>query len=84
MTNRAVGENEPGISGGGRIMAMNCWQFMKCGNEQQCPAYPDNGRDCWHVTGTLCGGEVQGTAEEKRETCLFRCEFPEKVAKKEL
>jgi hypothetical protein len=59
----------------------NCWEFMNCTVKDQCPAHPAQGRDCWHVAQTLCWGEVQGTAEEKRETCLFKCGFPEKVAR---
>ncbi len=62
----------------------NCWEFRNCGSKNKCPAYPNNGRDCWHVTNTLCWGEVQGNAEEKRDNCLFKCGFPEKVAKNEV
>lgn len=49
---------------------MNCWEFMKCGRELGgskvkelgvCPAYPDHGRQCARVVGTLCSGEVQGS-----------------------
>ena len=62
----------------------NCWEFMKCGCEGQCPAHPGNGRDCWRVSNTLCWGEVQGSPEEKHDNCLFKCGFPEKIAKNEV
>jgi diguanylate cyclase (GGDEF)-like protein len=60
----------------------NCWEIKKCGREQGgakvdelgvCPAYPNRGHSCWSVTGTLCGGEVQGTFAQKEMNCL-QCE----------
>lgn len=50
-----------------------------------CPAATDSsfsdinsgeyaGRFCWAVAGTFCGGEVQGTFAEKRDSCLS-CDF---------
>jgi hypothetical protein len=62
---------------------MNCWEFMKCGREEGganageegvCPAYPDSGKICARVTGTLCDGEVQGTFATKLGDCL-KCDF---------
>ena len=41
---------------------MNCWEFMKCGREfggfkayklGVCQAYPDDGKQCAKVSGTL-------------------------------
>ncbi len=67
------------ITDGGR----NCWEIKKCGRTPGgnkaaelgvCPAYPDNGKNCWNVAGTFCGGKVQGTAAEKRGGCLT-CNF---------
>jgi len=61
----------------------NCWEFKKCGREAGgakaaqlgiCPAYPDHGHDCAYVTGTLCGGEVQGSFAAKQANCL-KCDF---------
>ncbi|MDQ1351703.1 MAG: hypothetical protein QG657_2008 [Acidobacteriota bacterium] len=59
--------------------------------EQQsvCPAAVSNqydgvnkgtfgGRICWAITGTLCGGEVQGTYAKKLITCL-NCKFLKQV-----
>lgn len=56
-----------------------CWEFMECKVSQQCPAFPDRGRDCLEVTGTLCRGETQGTPEEKRRDCITLCKFLEGV-----
>lgn len=40
------------------------------------------GRVCWAVTGTLCGGKVQGTFAMKLANCL-ECEFYRMVMKEE-
>lgn len=62
---------------------MNCWEFKKCGREAGgikatelgiCPAYPDNGKRCARVAGTLCGGTVQGTFAMKIGSCMT-CDF---------
>lgn len=62
---------------------MNCWEFMKCGREvggakaQElgvCPAYPDHGRHCARLVGTLCEGEVQGSFARKFRNC-WKCPF---------
>ena len=61
---------------------MNCWEFKKCGREAGgskaaelgvCPAYPDHGKTCARTTGTLCGGQVQGSFAMKlyRMQCNF-------------
>ncbi|EKD39317.1 MAG: hypothetical protein ACD_75C00441G0001 [uncultured bacterium] len=62
---------------------LNCWEFMKCGREiggakvQElgvCPAYPDHGKHCARIVGTLCNGEVQGSFALKFGTC-WKCPF---------
>lgn len=62
---------------------MNCWEFKKCGREKGgakvgelgvCPAYPQDGRRCAHIAGTLCGGKVSGSVAMKLQDCL-QCEF---------
>ena len=63
---------------------MNCWEFKKCGREnggesgegemQPCPAYPDNGKRCARVAGTLCGGRIQGAFATKLASCM-NCDF---------
>jgi len=63
--------------------ALNCWEFKKCGREEGgakaaefgvCPAYPDHGHECAYLTGTLCGGEVQGSFAKKAANCT-KCDF---------
>lgn len=67
----------------GHSARMNCWEFTKCGREVGgmkaeelgvCPAYPDHGRDCARVAGTLCDGEIQGTFARKFRNCR-KCRF---------
>ena len=62
---------------------MNCWEFMKCGRGDGgekaedmgiCSAYPNHGKHCARVAGTLCGGEVQGIFAVKLANCL-QCDF---------
>jgi hypothetical protein len=40
------------------------------------------GRACWVVTGSLCGGKVQGNEEQKRKAC-WECDFLKLVKKEE-
>ncbi len=55
-----------------------CWEYSKCGREEGginasqqgvCPAYPDKGRICWRVAGTMCDGEVKGSYAKKIDSC---------------
>ncbi len=48
-----------------------CWEVKNCPESRRvsCPAYPNNGGDCWMVTGTQCGGSEQGTYREKMASC---------------
>jgi len=64
---------------------MECWEFMKCSTKvmQDCPAYPDKGKSCWKVTGTMCdGGKVRmSSLLEKIEHCK-ECDFYIEYAEK--
>ena len=40
------------------------------------------GRACWVVAGSLCGGKVQGSEEQKRKAC-WECDFLHQVKKEE-
>jgi len=71
---------------------LNCWEYKKCGREKDgskvaklgvCSSYPDHGRDCWFVAGTLCGGKVQGTSAEKFGNCQ-KCDFFKKAMRGEI
>ena len=42
----------------------------------------NGGRACWALSGTLCGGAVQGTFATKLNNCLV-CEFYQLVRKEE-
>jgi hypothetical protein len=62
---------------------MNCWEFMKCGREAGglkvhelgvCEAYPNYGKQCAGIAGTLCEGKVQGTFAMKIFDCV-KCDF---------
>jgi len=53
----------------------NCWEIMGCSDRSNCPAYPDQGRACYSVAGTLCRGEKQGTYLEKIKACQSVCKF---------
>lgn len=65
----------------------------KVGEFGVCPAAVDasgqglnggrnGGRICWAMTGTFCGGQVQGTYAQKQTTCM-NCEFFKKVKAEE-
>lgn len=42
----------------------------------------NGGRSCWALTGTFCGGKVQGTFASKLTNCMD-CEFYKIVATEE-
>lgn len=42
----------------------------------------NGGRICWALTGTFCGGKVQGTSAQKMNSCLA-CEFYLQVKREE-
>ena len=83
----AIAKPNPGSSGQSSCPTIGsktqCWETKKCGRipggekaEEMgiCPAYPDNGQDCWNIAGTFCGGKIQGDAAAKRGGCLT-CDF---------
>lgn len=51
-----------------------CWEVMGCKVREGCPAYPEFGRACFAVPGTLCRGQKQGDFESKIERCR-KCPF---------
>ena len=53
----------------------SCWEFTKCGREQNCPAFPHHGRACFAVTGTWCRGQQQPSYEAKIGECREVCGF---------
>jgi signal transduction histidine kinase len=57
-----------------------CWEIMRCGVEKaenavdRCPAYPNYGRICWSVAGTLSETKVDCRVAEKIGDCR-KCAF---------
>jgi len=59
----------------------NCWEIKNCDREKggakvsvlgECIASKEGlGHSCWAIAGTLCGGEVQGTAAGKERSCMI-------------
>ena len=74
-----LGENMPKS-----IILKNCWVIMKCerhaGGQKvhefgECLASAEGmGHTCWAIDGTLCGNKIQGTANEKLQSCTM-CEI---------
>ncbi len=81
-------------------MATNCWDYKKCGRENNgvnvhelgvCPAASateadgfcggkNGGRGCAFITGTFCGGVIQGASKDKEKDCA-NCGFYEQLIK---
>jgi len=67
------------------IFKAQCWEIMRCGVEKggnpahRCPAYPNYGRICWSVAGTLSETKVHCTVAEKIGDCR-KCTFYEIVS----
>ena len=72
----------------------NCWDILKCGKRNDCPAARDGegdgqhdgehrGRFCWVVSGTLCDNEVQGDFAKKIKKCINNCEVFQRVKDEE-
>ncbi len=62
------------------IFEAQCWEIMRCGVEKsgnaaiRCPAFPNYGRICWAVAGTLSETKVQCGVAEKLGDCR-KCPF---------
>lgn len=61
-----------------------CWEIMRCGVERagvasdRCPAYPNFGRICWSVAGTLSQAKVQCAVAREVGDCR-KCTFYQMV-----
>jgi len=42
-----------------------CWEFMRCGDQLTCPAYPDCGEKCWEAAGTMRNNEAEKRLEKQ-------------------
>ncbi|MGE5285026.1 MAG: sensor histidine kinase [Actinomycetota bacterium] len=68
----------------GEIFKAQCWEVMRCGVEnhgnpaERCPAFPNYGRICWSVAGTLSETRAQCPLAVKTGDCR-KCAFYEIV-----
>lgn len=66
------------------IFNAQCWEIMRCGVEksgnaaERCPAFPNYGRICWSVAGTLSETKLYCPVGEKTGDCR-KCTFYEIV-----
>ncbi len=66
------------------LFEAQCWEIMRCGVEkienaaERCPAFPNYGRICWSVAGTLSETKVHCAVAEKIGDCR-KCTFYEIV-----
>jgi len=51
---------------------LKCWEFKNC-KQTNCPSYDSQNLRCWQVSGTFCGGNVQGVFAKKFGDCR-KCE----------
>lgn len=49
-----------------------CWVEKEC-KKEDCPSYNSDSLRCWQVSGTFCGGEIQGSFAQKISDCT-KCE----------
>jgi signal transduction histidine kinase len=67
------------------IFKAQCWEIMRCGVEKRgnaadrCPAFPNYGRICWSVAGTLSETKLHCSVAEKIGDCR-KCAFYEIVS----
>jgi methyl-accepting chemotaxis protein len=55
-----------------REITETCWDIMHCSDEhrKKCPAYMNDERRCWLISGTWCKGVQQGDARSKLKNCM--------------
>jgi len=51
---------------------LKCWEIKNC-THVACPSYKSENLRCWQVSGTFCGGKVQGVFASKYGDCR-KCE----------
>jgi PAS domain S-box-containing protein len=52
----------------GPVLLEHCWDIMRCG-QTDCPAYGDERRRCWRLSGTLCPQCPDPCALDKERLC---------------
>lgn len=60
--------------GGSRVADLGVCPASTDGKANGLNGGRNGGRICWALTGTLCGGKVQGTFAQKLASCMD-CEF---------
>ena len=68
--------------GGAKVSEMGVCPSATTKEADTCNSGRNAGRICWAVAGTFCGGKVQGTAAQKRCSCMS-CDFYYKVKEEE-
>jgi two-component system NtrC family sensor kinase len=61
---------------------LKCWEIKRCG-EENCPAFGDTLRPCWHISDTRCPSCVEGGYAKKIENCR-KCEVYERISGDEI
>jgi diguanylate cyclase (GGDEF)-like protein len=61
-----------------RASEIRCWERKNCG-KRECPSYENSDGRCWLVSGTMCGGEVQGKFAQKYKNCSLCDVYQEAV-----
>ncbi|MGW8324676.1 MAG: PAS domain-containing protein, partial [Desulfobacterales bacterium] len=64
------------------IKVLKCWDIKRCG-EENCPAFGDTLRPCWHISDTRCPSCVEGGYAKKIENCR-KCEVYERISGDEI
>jgi diguanylate cyclase (GGDEF)-like protein len=61
---------------------LKCWEVKNC-TQVGCPSYKSENLRCWQVSGTFCGGKVQGVFANKygdcRECEVYKNAFKDKI-----
>lgn len=60
--------------GGAKVAELGTCPAATDTSANGCNDGKNGGRICWAVTGTFCGGKVQGTFAQKQISCMT-CEF---------
>lgn len=68
--------------GGARAKELGVCPAVRGGRADQMNHGHNGGRVCYALTGTLCGGKVQGTFAMKLSSCLA-CDFYKQVVSEE-
>jgi hypothetical protein len=69
-------------AGGNKVSELGVCSAATEGSSEGLNGGKAGGRICWAVTGTLCGGKVQGTSAQKQYTCMS-CEVYFRVKEEE-